>query len=101
MPSNWENSTRKDRLPPDWARRRSQALRRDGRRCQIRDPECSDTATEVDHVIQGDDHSLPNLRAVCTGCHRRKTSRDGVARRQALRAARLRPRDRHPGETRN
>ena len=72
---NWTTSTRRTRLPAGWARLRRQVLRRDGSICQI----CGDRATEVDHIVPGDDHGMWNLQSLCTPCHRTKSSREGNA----------------------
>lgn len=57
---------------------------------------------QVDHVRAGDDHSYSNLAPihgdVWPHCHRYKSSREGVDARNALRAQRARPVERHPGE---
>lgn len=68
MPA-WENSTRAQRLPPDWRKRRQHVLDRDGHQCQLRLPGCTHDATEVDHITPGDDHSEGNLRAACRNCN--------------------------------
>lgn len=70
-PTPWEGSTRKNRLPPDWQRRRRNVLRRDRGICHV----CGQAgADEVDHVIPGDDHSLGNLAAIHHDpCHLQKS----------------------------
>ena len=73
----WEGSTRRERLPPDWDRRRRRVLLRDGHRCYL----CGEVASEVDHVEHGDDHSLENLKAICSPCHLKKSAREGRAAR--------------------
>lgn len=97
----WERSTRRKRLPVDWARRRILVLQRDRYRCR----RCGATATEVDHVVPGDDHRLTNLQALCKRCHGSKTGTEGAAAvagrprrtppRPELRAER--PIEQHPG----
>jgi 5-methylcytosine-specific restriction protein A len=94
---SWQGSARKARLPEDWGPIRRDVLQRDGHRCRIRTEGCTGRATEVDHLVPGDDHSLGNLRAACTTCHGRKSSAEGVAARARLRALRARPLERHPG----
>ncbi|WP_218020900.1 HNH endonuclease [Nocardia crassostreae] len=96
---NWSTSQRREHLPPDWPRLRSTILRRDGYRCRIGGPCCLGTATDVDHIHRGNDHSLANLRAACRRCHARKSSAEGHIRRAELRARRYRPAERHPGST--
>lgn len=95
---SWDSSDRRSRLPDDWDQIRRAVLRRDGRRCQIRSRlVCISYATDVDHIIPGDDHSSANLRAACEPCHREKSAREGVAQRARLRAMKKRPPPRHPG----
>lgn len=91
----WEGSTRRHRLPPRWRAITRRILERDGHQCQLRYPGCLGTATEVDHIRPGDDHSDDNLQAACTWCHRRKSSAEGNAAR--TRVSRRRPPERHPG----
>lgn len=69
---------RKNRLPPDWPTRRAIVLKRDHGICHI----CgAGGADQVDHVTQGDDHSLENLAPVHEKtpphCHRFKTAAEG------------------------
>jgi 5-methylcytosine-specific restriction protein A len=73
----WKGSERNRSLPADWPERRLRVLRRDGYRCQ----ECGAPATEVDHVGSPYDHSMSNLRALCSDCHRKRTAAQGVAAR--------------------
>jgi 5-methylcytosine-specific restriction protein A len=57
-------------------------------------------ADEVDHIVprsRGGSDDLTNLRPVHRACHASKSSREGVERRRALRANRVRPSGRHPG----
>lgn len=92
----WDSSTRRARLPSDWATRRLRVLRRDGYACQHRDdphaPKCLAPASEVDHIERGDDHAEANLRAICTRHHKAKTQAEAIAAR-----LRRRPPERHPG----
>lgn len=90
--AGWANSDRRARLPADWPKRRAAVLRRDHHYCQIRGPRCVLTATEVDHIVAGDNHDLANLQAVCEPCHRAKTN----AERPKL-PPRKRPPESHPG----
>lgn len=84
---NWEGSDRRDRLPPDWNTRiRPRILRRDGHRCTARHTggaHCPEPATDVDHIIPGDDHRDENLTSLCQWHHQRKSSREGAAARAA------------------
>lgn len=94
MPTRpWATSTRRLRLPRDWARIRRDILDRDGYRCRLGSPVCTIEATEVDHIARGDDHRESNLQAVCRNCHARKSSFEGAA----AKPKRLRPAERHPG----
>ena len=95
--SRWNSSTRRSRLPKDWQSRRRQVLSRDDWICQIGLSGCLTEASDVDHIVAGDDHRLENLRAACSYCHAKKSSAEGHARRRELLSRRFRPRDRHPG----
>ena len=100
---NWEGSDRRDRLPPDWHRIRIRILRRDGHRCTAKDANgvrCPELATDVDHVVAGDDHRDTNLASLCGWHHQRKSSREGAAARAAQRRRhdrRFRRSEQHPG----
>ncbi|MGW6624221.1 HNH endonuclease [Nocardia sp. NPDC055002] len=93
----WSSSNRSADLPENWEALRSQVLRRDQWICQIQGRSCLGAANEVDHILRGNDHSLGNLRAACSRCHGIKSAREGVTRREQLRAQRKRPTERHPG----
>lgn len=93
----WCSSNRRERLPGDWKRRRRFVLLRDDYVCQLALAGCKGSATEVDHAVRGDDHSLGNLRAVCSECHKKKTSAEAQEARRDKAARRFRPVDRHPG----
>lgn len=99
----WQNSDRRSRLPADWPKRRRRVLIRDGHRCTHRSADgvrCSEPATDVDHIVPGDDHRESNLRSLCAGHHRAKSSAEG-ARAQAAQRRRIDKRFRrtedHPG----
>lgn len=84
----WEGSTRRRRLPKDWPTRRLRILTRDKHKCQAEarlamrhDPRCDGTATEVDHVIRGDDHRDENLTSLNHWCHQAKTQAEATAAR--------------------
>jgi 5-methylcytosine-specific restriction protein A len=98
----WQGSTRRGSLPPDWPRVRQSVLKHASRVCAIRGPMCIVTATEVDHIGSRDNHDRSNLRASCKPCHQdRSSSQGGQAAGRARRAmlvARKRPTERHPGE---
>ena len=93
----WSSSDRRTRLPKNWPSLRASVLRRDSYRCQIRLDGCSGIATDVDHIARGDNHSLENLRAACSECHKKKTQAEALEARRKKRALRFRPVERHPG----
>lgn len=80
-------------------------MRRDKKRCQTvvdldTDDVCGKPATEVDHVVPGDDHRLENLEAICEWHHARKSSAEGNAARAKQRAIvrkRFQRTEDHPG----
>lgn len=89
----WENSTRRARLPPGWhGHIRPAILDRDGHLCQIGLPGCTGHATEVDHIVPGDDHSPANLQAACTSCNAAKNHAE-----RPRQAPLHRPSEKHPG----
>lgn len=91
----WEGSTRRVRLPPDWAWRCARTFEDHGDICHV----CGEHgADEVDHVERGDDHSLSNLRPIHSWrttqrCHVYKTAAEVAAVKPRLR----RPPEKHPG----
>lgn len=93
----WATSTRRSRLPADWAARRVVVLVRDHYLCQ----RCARPATDVDHIVEGDDHSYANLQSLCGRCHRAKTTAHATAAaahaRRARGLVRQRPLEAHPG----
>lgn len=90
--SGWSNSDRRKRLPADWPQRRRLVLDRDRRLCRLRYAGiCTTVATDVDHIVAGDNHELTNLQAACRPCHTHKTNLE--------RATTRRPAERHPGLT--
>lgn len=91
----WSTSDRRSRLPSDWAWRVGKV--KDDRakgRCEDKHhaPDCDGRAAEVDHIVQGDDHSLTNLQALSVACHARKTRLDN-----GYRAKVKSPPEQHPG----
>lgn len=92
----WLNP-RSRRVPSNWRAIRKRILWRDQCMCQIVDDGCLFRATEVDHIVNNDDHSDANLRAVCAPCHKNKTKRE--ARVGIIKANQRgkRPIDPHPG----
>ncbi len=97
----WHGSDRRARLPSNWPVLRAKVLARDGYRCVavLRDTglRCAATATDVDHIIPGDDHAMTNLQALCVWHHARKTAAESAAARRP-RLSRRRPEERHPGD---
>lgn len=90
---SWQSSTRRQRLPRDWPRIRARILTRDRGICHA----CGQPgATEVDHLVAGDDHQDANLAAIHTACHRSKSSAEGHAAR-GQGPTRRRPPEQHPG----
>src|SRR5690606_39444957 len=69
----WSTSNRGERLPRNWRRIRAIVLERAGYRCEwIRidtGERCTEVATDVDHILAGDNHSLNNLQALCRYHH--------------------------------
>lgn len=95
----WHGSTRKARLPADWERLRAVVLRRCGNRCEwvengIR---CHNAATDVDHIIPGDDHRPEALQGLCNPHHLIKTARETNAKRAEIRKLRKLPAEPQPG----
>jgi 5-methylcytosine-specific restriction endonuclease McrA len=95
----WETSRRRYRLPDNWNSIRLRVLAEDNWVCQIQfEGRCVGTASEVDHIVAGDDHSRSNLTSVCWKCHAKKSSMEGVAARRKKQRLGKRPQDRHPGQ---
>lgn len=99
MPGQWAGSTRRKRLPANWATEIvPRILARDGGVCYLCGQLGADT---VDHRQRGDDHRDQNLGAVHDlnppHCHRRKSSQEGNAARAAHRGVQKHPGERHPG----
>lgn len=76
----FKGSTRKQRLPKDWAARRNQVLIRDKGICYLCGAEGADSVDHIDQSLE-DDHSFANLAAchlnVPPYCHRTKTAYEG------------------------
>ena len=91
---NWATSDRRDRLPDDWPKRVALVKRRAHGRCEETHHAagCDGRGRDVDHKVQGDDHSLDNLQLLSTACHARKTRLDN-----GYRASVKAPTERHPG----
>jgi len=83
----WQNSDRKDTLPPDWDKIRLRILERDGWRCVWKLPSgarCSNPATDVDHMGKPWDHRPERLRSLCSPHHDKRTSIQGNAAKPKL-----------------
>ncbi|MGZ2360741.1 HNH endonuclease [Streptomyces sp. 372A] len=99
----WSSSDRRSRLPKDWPQIRVRILRRDGHRCTARNDygaRCAEPATDVDHILPGDDHRESNLQSLCGWHHRVKSSQEGAAAQAAIRRRhnrRFRRTEEHPG----
>ncbi|UFD97940.1 HNH endonuclease [Streptomyces phage Pablito] len=100
---NWEGSDRRSRLPKDWSKIRLRVLRRDGGQCTAlteAGARCDSSASDVDHIVAGDDHSLGNLRSLCSYHHKIKSGQEGAAAYNAKRRAiakRFQRSEQHPG----
>lgn len=81
QPEPWQGSDRASRLPKNWATIRNRIFRRDHYLCRLRFPGCTRVATEVDHIIRGDDHRPQNLQSLCSNCHTVKTQLEANASR--------------------
>lgn len=119
MSGQWQGSTRRDTLPPDWKRGiRPTILTRDGNRCTWLGPRdrrldgqaarylagnyhdserCTARATDVDHIDDSLNHSHNNLRSLCDSHHTYRSSGQGNAAKARMRGSRLRPPRPHPG----
>lgn len=100
MPGNWAGSRRRAELPKNWYTEiRPAVLQRDAYRCTatLRDEtRCAEPGTDVDHMGDPQDHSLTNLRLLCSWHHGKRSSRQGNTAR--LRPPPLRrPPENHPG----
>lgn len=95
----WATSTRRARLPRDWAKRVATVKRRARGQCQAEthEPECDGIGAQCDHMMPGDNHSLRNLQWLSEPCHRAKTQRESQSAR-GVGAGRLRSPARHPSE---
>lgn len=100
MSTYFKDSNRKQRLPSNWYSLRSKVLRRDNYGCKWLDEygkECKSKATDVDHILRGDNNSLDNLQSLCTYHHRYKTAKEGNLaknlKERELKAKYLRPKE--------
>lgn len=95
----WNTSDRLERLPSWWSKFTKDFLSKpENQKCKIKYEGCQVEATEVDHIIPGDDHSPENFQPACERCHAKKSAKEGNEAKARMRALRLRPRDRHPGD---
>jgi 5-methylcytosine-specific restriction protein A len=94
----WATSTRRSRLPKDWAKRRAAAKARAHGMCQasVHEPQCNGIGSECDHITPSDNHALANLQWLSAPCHLAKTLRE-AGQASGVRG-RLRPPDVHPGK---
>ena len=83
-----------------WKRLRLKVLARDGYQCQVRGPNCTVTAAQVDHVVNvaagGPALDPANLQSICAACHSRKSQREATTARNAWK----RSPEPHPGHRR-
>lgn len=95
----WKGSDRKSRLPVDWERLRQVVLKRCGFRCEWFEDSyrCNNAATDVDHIISGDNHALENLQGLCNPHHLTKTGREAQAVQQQRKALARLPEEQQPG----
>ena len=98
-PNPWAGSTRKESLPVDWERLRRACFKRDGHRCTWIEngQRCPEPATDCDHINDREDHSLRNLRSLCSDHHLRRTSKQAHEARKALKALGRLPEEPQPG----
>ncbi|BDM70626.1 hypothetical protein HEK616_41130 [Streptomyces nigrescens] len=95
----WEGSTRRSRLPKNWAQICKRIKRRDGYRCTMIyevGGRCTQAGTDVDHIVPGDDHGDDNLRLLCRWCHARKSGQEGASAAARNRVSTQRPSSTHP-----
>lgn len=95
----WHTSRRRESLPPDWAKRRRECIRRAGGICEHRTRNgirCKREATDADHRTHRDNHD--DLQALCSEHHKQKTQREARAAQNAkYMHARKRTPEQHPG----
>lgn len=113
----WATSNRRQRLPTNWNKLRKQVLAKANYKCQGLDPvatppptsteveggvypwhhpACDMRATDVDHIVAGDNHELSNLQALSHACHTAKTTRENAQAKARIRATATRERPAHP-----
>ncbi|MFF1919701.1 HNH endonuclease [Streptomyces sp. NPDC058221] len=100
--SGWSNSTRKQRLPRNWAALRRRVIRRDGGQCTARYSDgrrCELPGVDVDHIIPdslGGSDDMDNLALICTWHHAQKSSSEGGTAAALKRKSIQRPTSTHP-----
>lgn len=113
----WSTSDRRQRLPTNWNKTRKQVLAKAKYKCQGLDPvatppptsraavgghrrwhhpACDMHATDVDHIVAGDNHELSNLQALSHACHTAKTAHENAVAKARMRATATRERPPHP-----
>lgn len=113
----WATSNRRQRLPTNWNKTRKQVLAKAKYKCAGLDPAttppptsreaaggyhrwhhpaCDMRATDVDHIIAGDNHELSNLQALSHACHTAKTTHENTTAKARIRATATRERPPHP-----
>lgn len=101
MPGGWTTSSRRSRLPHDWAMRRAAVCTRANGQCEYIDQDtklrCLFQGSECDHVIHGDNHDLDNLQWLCTDHHAAKSSSEGNQAKRERRQRLMRRTEKHPG----
>lgn len=97
----WSSSDRRQRLPKNWRTyHRPMVLARCGGQCEyVRSSgrRCTAKATDVDHIVAGDNHSLENLQGLCSWHHKQKTQVEAQAGAQAVRDSLKREPEENPG----
>jgi hypothetical protein len=94
------HSSRTTPLPENWRSEiRPRILKRDDYICVwvTNGIRCQERATDVDHIGDPADHRDENLRALCAGHHRKRSSSQGGRAAQEKRIPRKRAPERHPG----
>ena len=78
----WKDSIRGDYFPDNWKVLAEEVLGEANYVCQVGGHRCTGIATEVDHIDGNrENHERENLQAICTDCHKEKSSREGVEAR--------------------
>lgn len=74
-------------------------LKRCGYRCEWLDGglRCWERASDVDHIISGDNHALENLQGLCGTHHLKKTGREARALQLKIKALGRLPDEKQPG----